>query len=382
MPDGLRVGVNLLWCLPGAVGGSEEYLARQLDGLAEVAPEIDATLFVVPGYAAAHPDVTARHPLVVADMDARRRSRRIVAEATWLPPRLGGADVVHHGGGTVPPRSPGPVLLTIHDVQYRTYPEYLSRVKRQYLRLAVPRAIREADVVAVPSEYVRSTILSGYRIDADRVVVVPHGVDRPDRITPAAEVRERYELGDRPYVIFPALTHPHKNHRFLLDLLAGPWSDPDLALVLLGGRGRAEDEVAAAIASLELGPRVIRPGRVSDADRDGLIAGATALVFPSEYEGFGAPVLEAMTLGTPVICSDRAALPEVAGAAALVLPLELDAWKGALDEVAARRDELVTAGLDRAALFTTAASGRALASAYRLTAASGKRTSRRTRTDG
>ena len=139
MGDGLRVGVNLLWCVPGAVGGSEEYLARQLDGLADVAPEIDATLFVVPGYAAAHPDVAARHPLVVADVDARRRSRRIVAETTWLPPRLAGVDVVHHGGGTVPPRSPGPVLLTIHDVQYRTYPKYQTRLKRQYLRLAVPR---------------------------------------------------------------------------------------------------------------------------------------------------------------------------------------------------------------------------------------------------
>ena len=133
--------------------------------------------------------------------------------------------------------------------------------------------------------------------------------------------------------MYPALTHPHKQHRFLLDLLAGPWSDPDLALVLLGGRGLAEDEVAATIAALELGPRVIRPGRVPEADRDGLIAGAEALVFPSEYEGFGAPVLEAMALGTPVICSDRAALPEIAGDAALVRPLELDAWKGALDEI-------------------------------------------------
>ena len=80
----------------------------------------------------------------------------------------------------------------------------------------------------------------------------------------------------------------------------------------------------------------MRPGRVSDADRDGLIAGAEALVFPSEYEGFGAPVLEAMALGTPVVCSDRAALPEVAGDAALVRPLDPDAWEGALDEVAAR----------------------------------------------
>lgn len=360
----LRVGVNLLWCLPGAVGGSEEYLVRQLHGLHGAAPDIDVTLFVVPGFAAAHPELAARHELVISSLDARRRSRRVLAEVTWLPPRLHDVDVVHHGGGTVPPRSPQPVLLTIHDVQYRTFPEYLTALKRQYLRVAVPRSIRHATVVAVPSEYVRATIVDGYRIDPERVVVVPHGVDAPAHVTPDDELRARYGLGDRRYVVYPALTHPHKQHRFLLDLLAGPWSDPDLALVLLGGRGLSEDEVAATIASLELGPRVIRPGRVPEADRDGLIAGATALVFPSEYEGFGAPVLEAMALGTPVICSDRAALPEIAGDAALVRPLEMDAWQGALDEI--DRQAMAAAGRARAASFSTAASGAALAAAYRL----------------
>jgi glycosyltransferase involved in cell wall biosynthesis len=359
----MRVGVNLLWCLPGGVGGSEEYLVRQLHGLRDVAPEVDATLFVVPGFAGAHPDLAAGHEIVVSSLDARRRSRRVLTEMTWLPPRLQGVDVVHHGGGTVPPRSPQPVLLTLHDVQYRTYPGYLTTLKRAYLRLAVPRSVRHATVVAVPSEYVRTTIVDGFRIEPDRVVVVPHGVDVPATVTPDDELRARYGLGDRRYVVYPALTHPHKQHRFLLDLLAGPWSDPDLALVLLGGRGLAEDEVAAAIASLELGPRVIRPGRVPEADRDGLIAGATALVFPSEYEGFGAPVLEAMALGTPVVCSDRAALPEVAGDAALVRPLALDAWAGALDDI--DRDAMATAGRARAAAFSTAASGAALAEAYR-----------------
>ncbi len=368
MADGLRVGVNLLWCLPGGVGGSEEYLVRQLTGLRDVAPEIDATLFVVPGFAAAHRELAARHQLVVSSLDARRRSRRVLAEATWLAKRLHGVDVVHHGGGTVPPRSPGPILLTIHDIQYRTYPGYLTAVKRQYLRLAVPHAIHRADVVAVPSAYVRSTVVDSYRIVPERVVVVPHGVDLPAAVTPADELRERYGIGDRRYVVYPALTHPHKNHRFLLDLLAGPWDDPDLALVLLGGRGLAEDEVAGEITGLELGSRVIRPGRVPAADRDGLLAAADALVFPSQYEGFGAPVIEAMALGTPVICSDRAALPEVAGGAALVRPLDLDAWKGALDEAREHRDELVAAGRARAAMYTTAASGAALAAAYRLTA--------------
>jgi glycosyltransferase involved in cell wall biosynthesis len=95
-----------------------------------------------------------------------------------------------------------------------------------------------------------------------------------------------------------------------------------------------------------------------------LVAIAEALVFPSEYEGFGAPVLEAMALGTPVICSDRTALPEVAGDAAVVLPPTVDAWAGALATVAARRDELIAAGLRRARAFTVADSGAALAAAY------------------
>ena len=90
----LTVGVNLLWCLPGGVGGSEEYLVRQLTGLRDAAPEIRARLFVLPGFAAAHRELAARHELVVASLDARRRSRRIVSEATWLPSRLAGVDVV------------------------------------------------------------------------------------------------------------------------------------------------------------------------------------------------------------------------------------------------------------------------------------------------
>ena len=141
---------------------------------------------------------------------------------------------------------------------------------------------------------------------------------------------------------------------------------PDLVLVLLGAAGAADDAVSEAIETLGVGDRIVRPGRVPAADRDGLIALAEALVFPSEYEGFGAPVLEAMALGTPVVCSDRAALPEVAGDAAVVLPPEVEAWADALAKVAAARDELVERGRQRAARYTVAASGRALEAAYRL----------------
>ncbi len=126
--------------------------------------------------------------------------------------------------------------------------------------------------------------------------------------------------------------------------------------------------VARAITDLGLEGRVVRPGRVPSADRDGLIALADALVFPSEYEGFGAPVVEAMALGTPVICSDQPALAEVVGDAGVVLPRDADAWAGALDLVGQRRAAMVTAGRARARAFTAARSGAALAAAYRLAA--------------
>lgn len=167
-------------------------------------------------------------------------------------------------------------------------------------------------------------------------------------------------------MVYPAITHPHKNHRFLLELMARHWTDPDLRLVLLGGRGAAEDDVAGDIVRLGLEQRVIRAGRVCDADRDGLVAAADALVFPSEYEGFGAPAVEAMALGAPVICSDQPALADVVGDAGLVLPLDLEAWADALDVVAARSHELREAGHQRARAFTTERSGAAVAAAYDL----------------
>ena len=196
---------------------------------------------------------------------------------------------------------------------------------------------------------------------AERVVVVPHGIEPAlaNEVTPADELRDRYGLGDGPIVVYPAITHPHKNHRFLLALMRERWTDPDLRLVLPGGVGAAEHEVAAATD-----PRVVRLGRVSPADRNGLLKMADALVFPSEYEGFGAPLIEAMALGAPVICSDATCIPGIVGDAALVLPLESDAWAGALVEVRRRRTELVAAGKIRALAFTSLASGAALAAAY------------------
>jgi glycosyltransferase involved in cell wall biosynthesis len=364
----MRVGVNLLWCRPGQVGGSEEYLARQLVGLASVAPQTSARLLVPPGFQHAHPELAARFEIATGNPVTRYRGARLLAEAFVAPSRFADVDVVHHGGGTLPVRhGRTPTLLTIHDVQYLRYPRYFSLARRAYLRLRVPRSIRDATMIAVPSEFVATTVVDAFGTDPSRIAVVPHGYDPPAAALPVAdELRHRYRLGDRRILVYPAITHPHKGHRLLVELLAGPWADEDLVLVLLGADGAAADAVGEAIATLGVGDRIVRPGRVPAADRDGLIALAEALVFPSEYEGFGAPVLEAMALGVPVVCSDRAALPEVAGDAAVVLPPTVEAWADSLAKVAATRDELVERGRQRAAGYTVASSGRALAAAYRL----------------
>lgn len=356
-----RVLVNMLWCVPGGVGGSEEYLVRQLLGLHELGEGWRPRVAGARGLTAAHPDLAAVTDMVEPPFESQRRVRRILGESTWLRQHSRDVALVHHGGGTAPPRATRPYVLTIHDLQFLTYPEYFSRLKRAYLGAVIPRSARRAAVVAVPSDYVRDSVISSYGVDEHRVMVVPHGIEPAlaADVTPEAELRERYQLGDGPIIVYPAVTHPHKQHSFLLQMMAERWRDPDLRLVLTGGTGFAEPGVAACTD-----PRVRRLGRVPAADRNGLLAMAAAMVFPSQYEGFGAPLIEAMTLGCPVVCNDATCMPGIVADAGIVRPTTVDAWSDILDEARARRSELVAAGLQRAQSFTALASGRALAAAY------------------
>lgn len=366
----LEVAVNLLWCDPGRVGGSEEYLARQWRAVSTVDPDraaVRPTIHASSAWARVHADLAATVPTVTAPVDVARRPVRIAMEHTWLARRTRGADLVHHGGGTVPAVGSGPVLLTIHDLQYVHHPEYFSATKRRYLASVVPASVRRAAVVATPSAWVRSTVIDAFGVDPDRVMVVPHGVPVPPVVSDQdrARVRRRYGIGDRPFVVYPAITHPHKRHALLLEALAQHVADDDLVLVLLGGAGAAEPEVAGLVRDLGVAARVVRPGRVPDADRDALLAESEALVFPSRYEGFGAPLVEAMALGTPVICSDHAAVAEVVADAALVTPDDPAAWAEAIERVRSDRDGWQRRGRDRAAVFTDEASAHALVDACR-----------------
>jgi alpha-1,3-rhamnosyl/mannosyltransferase len=362
----VKIAVNMLWCVPGRVGGSEEYFVRQLAGLNEIAAPFDVTVFAPLGFSAAHPEIAQSFQVVESNHSCVRREVRVFTENTWLAKHTSGFDLVHHGGGTIPSRGNNKTLLTIHDAQYLTYPEYFGAIKLAYLRNRVPSALRRATAVATPSEYVRKTLIDSFGVPAEKISVVRHGVQPHigQDATSEVELRTKFGLGSSQILFMPAITHPHKNHEFVLRMLGSAWKDASIKLVMAGGSGLGEARVNEVISELGLSDRALRIGRVNAADRDGLIKMSVALVFPSKYEGFGAPALEAMALGTPVIASNCASLPEVIGDGGLVLPLEEAAWASALTEVHARRDELVRRGHARAALFTAASSAQDLCRAY------------------
>lgn len=373
----MKVGVNLLWLVPGVVGGSEEYTTRLLHGLAERPPDdLDLVLFALRPFADAHPDLVDAFPTELLRFDGRAKPLRVAAETTWLAAqaRRHRLDLVHHGGGVVPLGERVPSVLTIHDLQPLVLPEHFSRAKRTYLQVMLPRSARAARLVVTPSDHAGRSVVERLGVPAERVMTVPHGISPPaDRPEPdetmARRVRSAYHL-DGPWFVYPAVTWPHKDHIGLVQAFADVAEHhPDVTLVLSGGAGGAERAVRAEIDRLGLQGRVRRTGRVPRAHLDALIAGATALVYPSRYEGFGAPVLEAMAAGCPVVAADATALGELVGDAGVLLPPgNRRRWAAAMRDLLTdgrRREQLAAAGRERAARFGWDRSAEALEAAYR-----------------
>jgi alpha-1,3-rhamnosyl/mannosyltransferase len=369
------VGVNLLWLVPGVVGGSEEYTVRCLAGLAErMSPDIEIRLFALEAFAEAHREVAEAFETVLLRLDGRRKSIRVAAEHSWLAGQAWRhrLDLLHHAGGVVPVVHNVPAVLTIHDLQPLVMPENFSRVKLAYLRLMLPRSARAVRIVVTPSEHAGRSVVDTLGVAPERVMTVPSGIDitaigPPD---PAEERRVRGAYGlTGPFFLLPAITYPHKNHLMLLRAFADlVVTHKDVTLVLTGGEATSEESVRTEIARLGLTDRVKRLGRVPRPDIDALFDAATALTFPSVFEGFGIPVLEAMAHGCPVISANTTALPDVVGdAGILVSPYRPSEWTRAMAEVLdrpERRKVLRRSGLARATHFDWGRSADALERAY------------------
>ncbi|MDY7105233.1 MAG: glycosyltransferase family 1 protein [Actinomycetota bacterium] len=371
----LRVGLDLTWLVPGVVGGSEEYTVRLLAGLAELdPPDIDLTVYALDALVEAHPWLAETFPVRTLPLSGRLKPLRVAAQSSWLVQRAlrDRRRVLHHAGGFVPALWPGrPTVLTVYDLQPFVMPENFSLAKRVFTRLTVPASVRSADLVITLTATVRADLIRRFGIDANRIRLVAPGLGpRTGDVAPIDEVRARHGIGPR-WFVYPAATWPHKNHTVLVDALA-EMADPDVELVLTGRADAAEDALVERIRARGMEARVHRVGRIPRPELDALVRGALALLFPSTFEGFGTPVLEAMADGCPVVAADATALPEVVGdAGMLVPPSDVRAWSDAMSEIASDaelRRRLTTAGRRRARAFSARSSATALARAYRTAA--------------
>jgi alpha-1,3-rhamnosyl/mannosyltransferase len=367
----LHVGVNLLWLVPGMVGGSEEYTTRLIAALLDSPPDnLDITLFALRPFADAYPDLVEDVPTELCPLDGRLKAVRIAAEATWLAERARRRkiDLLHHAGGTTPPLRATPSIVTIHDLQPLLLPANFIRAKQAYLRWRLPASARHSRLITTLTEFTRTSIVEQLHVAREKVVIVAPGYTPIFAEEPEGDPRKAYDLNG-PFFLYPAITYPHKNHRVLVEAFAKVVRQhPDALLVLTHRPAESEQEMLDLIASLGIAASVRRLGHIDRGDLNWLYKNAVAMTFPSRFEGFGLPVLEAMGHGCPVLVANTTALPEVVGESGVLLsPDDPGAWAAAMIELLtddARREWLVEAAIARTADFRWSSSAEQLVQAY------------------
>ncbi len=373
----MHIGLNLVFLVPGETGGMEVYARELMAAMVAAAPPgMRFTSFINREAATRAGPWHELTDAIVVPVGARRRTEWVRGEQQLLP-RLAaraGCHLVHSLASTAPLWGRFRRVVTIHDLNYRLVPEaHLGRLGLG-MRVLVPAGAHRSNRIIVDSESTREDLLRCYRLDAARIDTVALGV-RPASAaaSSAPELRARHRLGDRALALCVSAQRPHKNLLRLVEALAllAPAERP--VLMIVGYETAYGREVAARAASLGVAGDVRLVGWVADEELEGLYAIASAFVFPSLYEGFGLPVLEAMARGVPVATSDRGSLPEVAGDAALTFdPLAPEAIAAALrrlltDVPLAQR--LREAGRARAARFSWAETARGTLASYARTLA-------------
>jgi len=349
----MHVGINLSYLRPKAVGGSEVYVRELISRLARL-PGTRVTVFCWDEAAASFANDQALEVIVISTGRFSQLRRLIVdnislAQALRKTP----VDVLFSPANFAAPLLPCrvPQVATVHDFQHAHIPECFTAGERLF-RTALFRAtfLRCRRIIAI-SDATRQDAMLGYGLKEDRIVTVLEGVSHspPPEASECEAVRVRYDLPET-YFFYPAMTAPHKNHKVLLDALRALRADSccDAHLVFSGARTEHYTEVERNARELGLADYVHHIGFLPREDVFPVLASSRGLVFPSLFEGFGLPVLEAMQCNVPVIAANTTSIPEVAGDAAILLPPEASkAWAAAMatmlcDEL--RSQELVALG--------------------------------------
>jgi glycosyltransferase involved in cell wall biosynthesis len=383
-----RVGLNLLYLVPGEVGGSEIHARMLLGAIRALEPELELIVYSAPEAIDSLRSESWADAVVFTKGPVRSRSKplRVGSEITWLPLRAkrDRVQLLHSVGTTSPPFCRLPCVVTIHDLIYHHFPETFPATSRIGLRLLVPAGARRADRMIAISEAVKRDLIETLGVDPARIDVVHNGFGFDGEVDPApeAELRDRYGLGQASIVLTVSPALRHKNLGRLIEAFAGLTPERPATLVVVGHGGLEQETLRARARELAIEDRLVFTGWVEERDLEGLYEAASLFVYPSLFEGFGMPILEAMRRGLPVACSNTSSLPEVAGdAAELFDPYDPRAIAAAMRRLLdddERRAELVTRGDRRYRLFTWERSARGTLDVYRdvLAARSSSSTSR------
>ncbi len=275
----------------------------------------------------------------------------------------GRVNLYHATDFVLPPTLPGTrTLLTVHDLSFVRVPQTASPSLKRYLDVVVPRSVARADHVLADSQATKDDLIALYGVPESKVTVLLSGVDpRFQRDSDASAqlpvLRAKYHIAERPYIFSVGTVQPRKNYPRLIRALANLRTEGiDIGLVIAGGRGWLDDPIYSTIRGNGLAQYVHLIGFADDDDLPALYNNATAFAFPSLYEGFGLPILEAFGCGTPVVTSNVSSLPEVAGDSALMVdPDDADALTDALRRVledTTLRERLILGGLARVREFS------------------------------
>ena len=341
------------------LGGNESYAANLIEALAQIDSVNRYTLYVttaeaIDRYRQRWPNLLVRStrphtPLI-------RIPLILSAELRKNP-----VDVLHVQF-TAPPFCPCPFVVSVHDLSFEHLPQTFHRRSRTQLRLTVRHSVRRAARVLTLSEHTRNDVIETYGIAGPMIEVIP--IAASPKFQPVRDdkelqrVRHTYRITS-DYILSVGSIQPRKNlvrlvrsYTLLRDKLG---ADKLPKLVFVGKRAWLYDETLRALEDASLGDSVILTGYVPESDLPALYSGATCFVYPSIFEGFGLPPLEAMQCGTPVIIGNRTSLPEVVGDAAFAVdPFDVNAIAGAIEQILnkpALRDELRVRGLERAKMF-------------------------------
>ncbi len=390
------IAVDLTPVLPGGEnGGAKIFVLELLRRLAEMAPQ---TQFVLLTQAASHAELDTldrpnmRRVMVVGPEVANTLRPRLLGLATRLLPhfhaRLRGVvnrlgyklnTALKRGGTGAMLRDMGvdllfcpftaptyfepgiPTVCTIYDLQYKTYPEFFAAEDVAHREHTFIEACRRAAALTAISDYSRDSAITHGNLDPERIRTIH--LRMAQRIAPGVEngkaILDRLGLVPQRYLIYPANFWKHKNHEMLLTAFGIACHEglpADIKLVCTGAPGARQAWLMNAARTMNLGDRILFPGYLPNAELAALMANCTGVVFPSLYEGFGLPVIEAMAAGVPVACSNTTSLPEVAAEAAILfdprVPTQIAQAMISLVENDALRARLIQVGLQRAAEFS------------------------------